>query len=420
MSTSRRVLPFILGTIFIDSVGFGIIMPVLPQLLMSVGQIALPEAIDLGMWIGLMMAIATFFAAPLLGNLSDRFGRRPVLLVSLAGLAVDYILLAFVNTIPLLFLARVLSGIFGGSFAAAQASIADITTPEDRARNFGMVGAAFGVGFVAGPAIGGLLGEYGSRAPFVAAAALSAFNFLYGLFFFPDTLAPERRRRFDWRRANPLGAWRVMRANGGQSNSIGGGMTAVAMVLVLWQVASLVYPLTWSFYAIAQLGWSSAMIGASLAGVGMVIAFGQFAVTGPMVKRLGERDAASIGLIFAISGYIAYAVVDSTWAALVILLILAMQAPVQPSLMAMLSRRATPETQGEVQGVAGMAMGLGSLVAPILLTGTMARFTGDDAPVHFPGAAFLVAALFGLAALVMIRRLPKATQDRETGPALAA
>ncbi len=400
MNQSRRVLPFILGTIFIDAVGFGIIMPVLPQLLMDVGGLNLPQAIDLGTWIGLMMAAATFFAAPVLGNLSDRFGRRPVLLVSLGGLAIDYVLLALVQTIPLLFFARVLSGVFGGSFAPAQAAIADITVPEERARNFGLVSAAFGVGFVAGPAIGGLLGELGPRAPFIAAATLSAVNFCYGLFFFPDTLPAERRRPFNWRRANPLGAWHTMRASL--------GMTAVATVLILWQIASLVYPLTWSFYAIAQFGWSSSMIGVSLAIVGMVIAFGQTMVTGRMVKRFGERDAASIGLVFAVLGYLGYAFVDQSWAAFVLMGVLALSAPVQPSIMAMLSRRATPETQGEVQGVAAMAMGIGSLVAPLILTGTLARFTAPDAPVQFPGAAFLVAALFGIAAFVMIRRLPRA------------
>lgn len=404
MSTVRRALPFILGTIFIDAVGFGIIMPVLPQLLMDVGGLTLPQAIDLGTWIGLMMAVATFIAAPVLGNLSDRFGRRPVLLFSLAGLAVDYLLLAVVQTIPLLFFARILSGIFGGSFAPAQAAIADITVPEERARNFGLVGAAFGVGFVAGPAIGGLLGELGPRAPFLAAAGLSAVNFCYGLFFFPDTLAPERRRAFDLRRANPLGAWRTMRASA--------GMTGVAIVLILWQIASLVYPLTWSFYAIAQFGWSSAMIGTSLAMVGIVIAFGQTMVTGRMVKRFGERDAASIGLIFAVAGYMTYAFITETWMAFAILWVLALSSPVQPSIMAMLSRRATPETQGEAQGVGAMAMGIGNLIAPLILTGTMARFTAPSAPVHFPGAAFIVASLFGLAALAMIRQLPKATPDR--------
>jgi DHA1 family tetracycline resistance protein-like MFS transporter len=403
MSEARRALPFILGTIFIDAIGFGIIMPVLPQLLMDVGGIALPQAIELGTWIGLMMAVATFFAAPVLGNLSDRYGRRPVLLFSLGGLAIDYALLAIVQTIPLLFVARVLSGVFGGSFAPAQAAIADITEPAERARNFGLVSAAFGVGFVAGPAIGGLLGELGPRAPFIAAAVLSAINFIYGLVLFPDTLAPQRRRSFSWRRANPLGAWRTMRGLA--------GMTAVALVLVLWQIASLVYPLTWSFYAIAQLGWSSSMIGASLAMVGVVIALGQTLVTGRMVKRFGERDAASIGLVFAVTGYLGYAFADQTWMAFALLPLLAFSSPVQPAIMAMLSRRATADTQGEVQGVAAMAMGIGSLIAPVILTGTMARFTADDAPMRFAGAAFLVAALFGIAALVMIRRLPKGTRD---------
>lgn len=403
MSTSRRALPFILGTIFIDSVGFGIIMPVLPQLLMDVGKLSLPDAIELGAWIGLMMAVATFFAAPLLGNLSDRYGRRPVLLLSLGGLAVDYLLLAIVQTVPLLFAARVLSGVFGGSFAPAQAAIADITIPAERARNFGLVSAAFGVGFVAGPAIGGLLGELGPRAPFVAAAALSAVNFIYGLLFFPDTLPVDRRREFAWRRANPLGAWRTMRQVG--------GMTSVALVLILWQVASLVYPLTWSFYTIAQFGWSSGMIGASLAIVGLVIAFGQTVVTGRMVKRFGERDAASIGLVFAIGGYMGYAFAGQTWMAFALLPLLALSSPVQPSIMAMLSRRATAQSQGEAQGVAAMAMGIGNLIAPLFLTGTLARFTADNAPVHFPGAAFIIATVFGLCALAMIRRLPRVTRD---------
>lgn len=399
---ARHIIPFIVFTIFVDAVGFGIIMPVLPQLVMDVARVGLADAIGIGAWIGLAMAVATFFAAPVLGNLSDAFGRRTVLLLSLAGLAVDYMLLVIVDTLPLLFLARVISGIFGGSYAAAQAAIADVTRPEDRARNFGYVGAAFGVGFIAGPAIGGLLGEMGPRAPFVAASLLAAGNFLYGLTLFPETLVPERRRRFDWRRANPLGALGTARTMP--------GMIGAAAVLTLWQIASLVYPLTWSFYAIAQFGWSSAMIGASLAVVGLVIAFAQFFVTGPAVARLGERKAASIGLMASCTGYLAYAFADQSWMAFAIMLLLVPGALVQPSLMAMMSRRATPETQGEVQGIAAMAMGVGSLVAPLLLTGTMARFTGADAPVHFPGAAFIVAALFGLGCLLLLQLLPRSVQ----------
>lgn len=406
--TAARTIPFIVATIFMDAVGFGIIMPVLPQLVMEIGRIDLPHAIEVGAWIGLVMAVATFLASPVLGNLSDHFGRRRVLLLALGGLAVDYALLTIVETLPWLFIARALSGVFGGSYAAAQAAIADITAPQERARNFGFVGAAFGVGFVAGPVIGGFLGEISPRAPFVAAAILAAANMLYGYFIFPETLPPERRRSFDWRRANPLGAWKTMRALP--------GMDGVAGVLVLWQIASLVYPMTWSFYCIAQLGWTPGMIGASLAAVGVMIALGQVFVVGPAVARFGERDAATLGILVAVAVYIGYAFTTSTWGAFLLLIPIAVQAPVQPSLMAMMSRRATAETQGEVQGISAMAMGLGQLFAPLLLTGTMAYFTADGAPVHFPGAAFVVAAIFGLLAILMLRRLPRTTRtsDDET------
>ncbi len=401
MTVARHSTAFILATIFIDAIGFGLIMPVLPKLLMTIGKVDLAQAISVGAWMGLAMAIASFFSAPILGNLSDRFGRRPILLMALGFLAIDYALLALVNTLPLVFVGRTLSGAFGGSYAPAQAAIADTTAPEDRAKTFGFVSAAFGVGFVLGPAIGGLLGDqFGPRAPFYCASALAALNVVYGFTIFPETLPHARRRPFSWRRANPLGAWAAARA--------APGMVPAAIVLVLWQIASLVYPLTWSFWAIAQLGWSEGMIGLSLAAVGVTIALSQVFITGPAVKRFGERDAATIGLIFAISGFIAYALIQTTWLAFAAMGFIVLQSLVQPSLMAMLSRRATPETQGEVQGIAAMTMGIGSIAAPILLTQTMAYFTGAAAPVHFPGAAFLVAAGFGLAALVLLRRLPRA------------
>ena len=407
---SRHIIPFIVFTIFIDAIGFGIIMPVLPKLVMDVGGTGLSDAIEVGAWIGFAMALASFIAAPVLGGLSDAFGRRRVLLLSLAGLTIDYALLVFVETLPLLFIARIVSGIFGGSFAAAQAAIADVTVPEERARNFGFVSAAFGVGFIAGPVIGGLFGEKGPRAPFVAAAILAGLNFLYGLTLFPETLPPERRRTFDWRRANPVGALAAARAVP--------GMMAVAGILTVWQVASLVYPLTWSFYGIAQFGWTPRIIGFSLASVGVIMALSQFFLTGRAVARLGERNAASLGLLASITAYLAYAFATETWMAFAILLLFAVGAFVQPSLMAMLSRRATPETQGEVQGIAAMAMGVGSLVAPLLLTGTMARFTGPDAPVYFPGAAFIVSALFGLLCLILLRMLPTTETKCQMPPAV--
>lgn len=401
-AAQRHQILFIVATILIDAIGVGLIIPVLPRLLMTVGAIALPRAIEIGAWMGLATAFASFIGAPIIGNLSDALGRRTVLLVALGGLVLDYLLLATAPTLALIFVGRVLSGLFGGSYGAAQASIADITRPEDRARNFGMVGAAFGIGFVLGPALGGLLTTLSPRAPFYAAAGLALLNLLYGLFLFPDTLKPENRRPFALARANPLGAWRVMRASP--------GMTGVAAVLLLWQLASLVYPLTWSFYGIAQLHWTDRMIGISLAAVGVVIALSQGLVTGRAVKALGERNAASLGMVGAATGYVAYAFITTTWLAYAAMLSIVAQALVQPSLMAMLSRRATPQTQGEVQGIAAMTMGLGSLLGPLVLTRPMAFFTGGGAPVHFPGVAFLIAAVVALVAVAVLRGLPRASE----------
>ncbi len=402
MKSKPHSVFFIIVTIFIDAIGFGITMPVLPRLVMEIGGLTLADAISVGAWIGFAMALASFFAAPVLGNISDWLGRRRVLLLALAGLTVDYLLLALVHTLPLLFAARIISGIFGGSYAAAQAAIADVTEPAQRARHFGFVGAAFGVGFITGPVIGGLLGEADPRMPFIAAAALAGLNFLYGMTVFPETLPEDRRRPFDWRRANPLGALRTARQMR--------GMLLITAILTLWQIASLVYPMTWSWYGIAQFGWSSGMIGASLAAVGVVFAIAQSSMTGPLVARWGERNAASVGMIGAMLCFVGYAFATRSWMAFAIMPLLAIQSLVQPSLMALLSRRATPETQGEMQGIAAMAMGIGSLIAPLLLTGVMAHFTGPRAPVHFPGAAFLVATVFALLALALLRQLPEPPQ----------
>lgn len=393
-SANRNAIGFVLVTIFLDAIGFGLIMPVLPRLLMRVGGIELAAAIDVGAWMSLAMALATFLAAPVLGNLSDHWGRRPVLLIALAGLALNYLLLSLADTLALVVAGRVLTGFFGGSFSSAQAALADITLREDRARSFAWVSAAFGVGFIAGPAIGGLLSEFGERAPFVVALALSLANLLYGLIFFPETLTKDKRRPFALARANPFGAWRSLRASP--------GMPRLALVLLLWQIASLVYPLTWSFYGIAQLGWSDRMIGLSLAGVGLVIALSQAFVTGPAVRRFGERNAARIGLVGAIAGFLGYAFTASTPIAFALLACVAAQSLVQPSLMALISQRAAAENQGEAQGIAAMTMGLGAIIAPMVLVWPMAWLTAPGTPVHFPGVAYLIAALIGLPCIVLL------------------
>ena len=396
---SHSVL-FVLVTIFIDAIGFGIVMPVMPRLIMRVGSTDLAGAAAIYGWMALVYAIAQFVCGPIIGNLSDRFGRRPVLLGALAGLCADYLLLSVASTLPLFFVGRAIGGILGGSYGPAQAALADRAAPDERARLFGYVGAAFGVGFVIGPAIGGLLGEIGPRAPFLAAAALAAVNFVYGLTIFPETLDPANRRAFDWRRANPLGAF--------QAASKLPGMVGAAFVLFLWQIASLVYPLTWSYYCIAKFGWSNALIGLSLAGVGIVIALAQTFVTGRVVAHFGERRAAMIGIGGATVAFLGYAFAQAGWQAFALLALIAVQASAQPSLMAMLSRRGTADTQGEVQGVGSMAMGLGSVVAPLLLNPALAYFTGKSAPVYFPGAAFVLAAVFGMLAIVGLQLLPRA------------
>ena len=396
---NRHTLRFVFFTILLDSMGFGLIMPVLPRLLMRVGHLPLDAAIDAGAWMSLAMAGASFIAAPLLGNLSDALGRRTVLLVALAGMAANYLVLALAGSVGMVIFGRVLTGLFGGSYGPAQAAVADVTAPEDRAKTFGMVSAAFGVGFIAGPAVGGMLSGWGDVAPFYAALALSAANFLYGLWLFPETLKPELRRPFSLARANPFGAWKTAAASP--------GMRRVALVLLLWQIASLVYPLTWSFWAIAQLGWSDRMIGLSFAVVGTVIALSQVFLTGRAVKRLGERNAAQLGMIGAAAGFAGYALCGSTLVAGLLMAAIAVQSLVQPSLMAMLSRRADAAQQGEVQGLAAMIMGLGSIVGPVLLVKPMAWFTGPAAPVYFPGIAFAIAALVTIGAIALLRTTPR-------------
>ncbi|ABQ71172.1 major facilitator superfamily MFS_1 [Rhizorhabdus wittichii RW1] len=404
MSVSERgksnATVFIVATILIDAIGFGIVIPVLPRLVMEVGQLDLPAAIRVGGWLSVVYALMQFLCGPLAGNLGDRFGRRPVLLLSLAGLAVDYVLMGFAHTLALLFLGRLIAGVFGASFSPATAALADITAPEDRAKRFGLVGAAFGIGFILGPALGGILGEFGHRMPFYAAAICSALNFTFGFFFFPETLPPEKRRPFSFARANPVGALlqaRKMR-----------GVLGLSGILLLWNIASMVYPATWSFFAIAQYGWSNGMIGLSLALAGISMAVVQATVLGRVIKRFRERRTAMIGVAVAAFGYLGYALVPYAWFGMIVIVITALQALVQPSITALMSQRAPADAQGEMQGFIGSLNAVGAIAAPLLLNPALAWFTGPDAPVHFPGAAFVIASAFAFAALLslaMTRRI---------------
>ncbi|RVT94063.1 MFS transporter [Sphingomonas crocodyli] len=393
-SKGRNAAVFIVATILIDAIGFGIIIPVMPRLVMQLGHVDIATATWIGGWMSAIYAVMQFLCGPLAGNLGDRFGRRPVLLLALGGFTIDYLLMGFAPTLAWLFAGRLIAGIFGASFGPATAALADITAPENRAKSFGLVGAAFGIGFIVGPAIGGLLGEIDARAPFYAAAAFSALNFLFGLFFFPETLAVENRRAFQWRRANPVGA--LMAAGKLQ------GVLGLAGILLLWNIASMIYPATWSFFAIARFDWSNGMIGASLAVAGISMTIVQGGILGRIVKALRERKTAMLGVSVAAVGYIAHAFNPYGSIAFVLVGATALQALVQPSITAMMSQRAPANAQGEMQGFIGSLNAIGAIAGPLLLNPALAYFTGPKAPVHFAGAAFIIAAIFAFAALIAL------------------
>jgi MFS transporter, DHA1 family, tetracycline resistance protein len=401
---------FILATIIIDAIGFGIVMPVMPNLLMEVGQMDVAAAARFGGLLSLLYAGFQFLLGPVLGNLADRFGRRPILLGSLAGYSVNFALMAVAPNLGWLLAGQALAGVFGGTYGPAQAALADITKASDRARIFGYVGAAFGVGFTIGPVIGGVLGEFGPRMPFVAAAALAAANFVYGMIYFPETLAQENRRSFDWRRGNPFGALKTL----GRLP----GVISLGVVLLLWQIASLIYPLTWGYYLIASFDASPRMIGISLTFVGVSLALVQFFLTGRIVARIGERRAAIIGLCAASTAFLGFAIAPHFPVAILALLVMPFGSVIQPSLSALMSQRGSANNQGEVQGFTASIMSLGAMIAPVTLNPTLAHFTAASASQKFPGAAFVLAMLIALVALgIMIRMRGggSTSQPRDTG-----
>ena len=388
---------FLIATLFINAVCFGIIVPVTPTLVMELGAGDLRHATSIGGWLAFLYAAFQFVCSPIMGNLSDAYGRRPVLLFSLGGFAVEFWLMAVAPSLFWLFLARIFSGISGASNGPAQSSIADLATPEDRARLFSMLSAAFGIGFVIGPAVGGILGELGARVPFYAAATLVSANFIYGLLKCEETLKPENRRPFDWRRANPFGAlMQAVRIK---------GVIGIAAVYFLWQLASLVYPMIWNYFAMARWGWSPGLIGASLALVGLGMAGVNIFISPCLIPRIGERKAAMVGMGMGGIAMIGYAFTPYGWLAFLLIPLMALQSIAHPSLTAMLSRRGTATTQGEMQGFASSTMALGSLCAPALYFPLQSAFTGTQAVVHFDGAAMLAAGVIALLALVLMLRV---------------
>jgi MFS transporter, DHA1 family, tetracycline resistance protein len=384
----------------INAIGFGIIVPVVPRLLMELSGAPISRATAIGGYLSFVFAAVQFVFSPILGNLSDRIGRRPVLLGSLAGFAIDFFVLAFAPTLTWVFLARAVSGMFGASNGPAQSVIADITEPEERSRYFGLLGASFGIGFVLGPILGGLLGEFGPRVPFYVAGSLAALNVLYGWFALPETLKPENRRPFEWKRANPVGALQHVRHLP--------GIIPISIAYFFWQSSSLVYPLTWNYFTIGRFGWSPGLVGGSLALVGLCMALMQILILPRTVARFGERKTAVIGILGAIFAMLGIAAASYPVLVLALIPFMACQSLVHPNLTAMMTRRASATTQGEVQGFASAIMALGSLITPLIYNPALAWFTSPDAPFIFHGIALVIAAVFGGVALLVLMRIKPA------------
>jgi len=392
----RSAVLFIFITVLIDSIGLGLILPVLPDLIRDLTGEGLSRASIYGGWLWFAYAVMQFFCAPVLGNLSDHFGRRPVILFSLFALGIDYLIMGLAPSLAWLFVGRTIAGMAGASYTPAYAYLADVSPPERRAQNFGLIGAAFGSGFILGPAAGGLLGALGPRAPFFVAAGLALLNLTFGFFVLPESLAPGSRRPFDLKRANPLGTLLQVR----RYPEVIGLMAA----LFLWQLGHQSLPSTWAYYTMLKFHWSEAEVGASLAFVGILMALSTAGLTRVLVPRIGERNAALAGLLSGATAYLGYALATRGWMMYAAMLTWLLAGLVHPSVIAIMSKQIPADAQGELQGGVASLYSISSIAGPPLMTQLFGHFSADDAPVRFPGAAFACAALLAVGAALLFLR----------------
>ena len=392
----RHALTFIFLTVLIDSIGFGIILPVLPRLLTSLTGETTAQVTLIAGFLLTTYAVLQFICGPIMGNLGDRYGRRPVLLGSLAAFGFDYLLMGFAPTVAWFFLGRAIAGVAGAVYSPAMAYIADVSPPEKRAQSFGVMGLAFGGGFILGPAIGGLLGSLGPRAPFLVAAALAGVNFIYGYFVLPESLPHESRRKFEWSRANPLGTLLALRRYP--------AVIAIAGAVFLWQLGHQVYPSTWAFFAKIRFHWSELEIGASLAFVGVLMAFTQGYLTGKIVPRIGEHRAILLGVGSGVLSMLMLAFATQSWFAYVAMGAGLLQGLAYPSMNAIMSKQVPANEQGELQGGVASMMSLTTILGPLIMTQTLGRFSAPGAPIYFPGAAFVLASLLATLSLIIVLR----------------
>jgi len=395
MAKKNPALIFIFITLLIDIIGLGIIIPVMPALLQELSGATVSEASQYGGWMLFAYAAMQFVCAPIIGGLSDRYGRRPVLLASLFGFGVDYIFLAFAPTIGWLFVGRIIAGMMGASFTTAGAYIADVSTPETRAQNFGIMGAAFGLGFIIGPMLGGFLGTLGPRVPFMVSAGLSLANWLYGFFILPESLKLENRRKFEWSRANPIGSLLNLK----KYPVILGLVTS----LVLVYISAHAVQSNWAFYTIEKFSWDSKTIGLSLAVVGLVFAVVNGGLIRLIIPRLGNERTVYVGLGFNAAGFVLYALATQSWMMFAVTVVYCLGGIAGPALQGIISTQVPANAQGELQGALTSLMSLTSIIGPPLMTNTFYFFTTKNAAIYLPGAPMLLGAVLTITATLLAR-----------------
>ena len=382
---NQAALGFIFITMLIDVIGWGIIIPVIPGLIEELIQGDISEAAKVGGWITFAYAITQFIFAPLIGNLSDQFGRRPIILISLLGFTLDYILLALAPSITWLFIGRIIAGITGASITTASAYIADISTIENRAKNFGMIGAAFGLGFIIGPVIGGLLGQYGARVPFYAAAALCFLNFLYGYFILPESLPKEKRSVLNLKKANPIGSFLHLKK---YPKLIG-----LASSMFLLYVASHAIQSNWSFFTMYKFNWDEKMVGISLGVIGLLVALVQGVLIRWVNPWLGNEKSIYAGFFLYSLGMLLFTFANQSWMMFIFLIPYCLGGIAGPALQAVISIQVPETEQGKIQGTLTSLMSASAIVGPPLMTGIFYYFTKEQTPFEFAGAPFLLASI---------------------------
>ena len=392
----RLPILFLLITVILDAMGIGLIMPIMPDLIQQVQGGTLADAALWGGVLSTVFAVMQFLFSPVIGNLSDYWGRRPVLLISLAVMALDYLVMALAGSLWLLLIGRVVGGITTATHATANAYMADISEPADKAANFGLIGAGFGVGFVLGPLVGGMLGEFGIRAPFYAAAALAAINFVFGYWVLGESVTDRTRRAFSWKRANPFGAFRQLARLP--------GIRPLLVVYFLYSVALYVYPAIWPYFTQERFGWTPQIIGLSLGLFGIMMAVVQGGMIRLVLRWFGERRTVIYGQVFDFFAFGALAVVTSGTLALILTPLATLGAVVSPALQGIMSRMVDDDAQGELQGVLTSVHALSMIVSPLMMASVFAAFTREGARYYVPGAPFVVSmALIAVGVLVFVR-----------------